>query len=111
MNDNGGTYYAALFNYKKNGCYPEGYDKKNKRALRKRAKAFVVDGSHLHYVGPKGTDSPRLVVEKKEEQVKILSRTHDISHLGRDKLLSVVQHKYYWPGLYTDATEYVRMYV
>jgi hypothetical protein len=50
-------------------------------------------------------------VEKKEEQVKILSRTHDISHLGRDKLLSVVQHKYYWPGLYTDATEYVRMCV
>ena len=23
MNDNRGTYYAALFNYKKNGCYPE----------------------------------------------------------------------------------------
>ena len=40
---------AEIFNYLKCGEYPEGFDKADKRALRKRAAFFSVKETKLYY--------------------------------------------------------------
>ena len=41
--------YAEIFNYLKCGEYPEGFDKADKRALRKRAAFICVKENKLYY--------------------------------------------------------------
>lgn len=46
------------------------------------------------------------MVETVEERDRIVESIHDQAHLGRDKTLSAVSAKYYWP--YNEICEYVR---
>ena len=55
--------------------------------------------------------APRLVIEVLEKRRRIVSSTHDGSHLGLNRTNDMVASKYYWPGLFTDVKAYVSMYV
>ncbi len=101
--------YAAITTYLQSGIYPPDADKKEKRGLHKRAKYFFLFGGKLHYVGGNEKNTPRLVVEDKEEQRKIIECIHGQAHLGRDKTLSQLNQQYYWPNMYKTACAYVSL--
>ena len=41
--------YQAIFNYLRDGCYPEGFSKSEKGSLRKRSKFFAIKEADLFY--------------------------------------------------------------
>ena len=58
------------------------------------------------YIGGKVKKTPRLVVEGDHEQMNIIQRIHDV---GRDKILSQLNERYYWPNMYKQVCEYVSL--
>ena len=106
----GANAYAAITAYLESGSYPPSADKKEKHGLRKRAKYFIVEGSHLHYIGGKTKKCPRLVISDVKEQLKLVQNIHDQAHVGRDKTLSQLNERYYWPDMYKQVCAYVRVY-
>ena len=96
------------------GTYPNDADKKQKNSLRKRAKFFVVlhVGGKLHYIGGHGKKTlkppvPRMVIEFKKEQIRLIQIVHDQGHLGRDKTMCQLTECYYWPDMYKQTCDYV----
>ena len=51
--------------------------------------------------------TPRLVVEDLEKRKRIISSSHDGSHMGLNRTNDIIAGKYYWPGLFTDVKAYV----
>ena len=99
--------YGAITTYLQSGCYPPNADKQEKHGLRKRAKYFIVQGGHLHYIGGRKKKSPRLVISEEKEQLRLVQNIHDQAHLGRDKTLSQLTERYYWPEMYKQVCAYV----
>ena len=60
-------------------------------------------------VGGKDKKKPRLVVQSEEEKLRLIKTTHDTAHLGRDKILSQLNERYYWPSMYSQVCEYVSL--
>ena len=48
-----------------------------------------------------------MVIEKKEDQLKIVKTVHEDGHLGRDKTLAQISDRYYWPELCNQVCFYV----
>ena len=68
------------------------------------------EGGRLFYIGGekrKEKEKPRLVVESVDERSRIIISIHDQAHLGRDKTLSEITSRYYWPKMYNDICSYV----
>ena len=58
----------------------------------------------------KTSATPRLVIEDREQQKRIISSIHNECHLGMNRTNELVAKKYYWPGLYKDVNVYVSSY-
>ena len=99
--------YSDIANYLSTGTYPVGADKATKSSLRKRSKFFIMEGGHLHYVSGKVKKKPRLVVLSVDEQQRLIKTIHDTAHLVRDKTLSQLSERYYWPDMYKQVCAYV----
>ena len=99
--------FSDIANYLSHGTYPAGADEATKSSLRKRSKFFTMEGGHLHYVGGKVKQNPRLVVQSMDEQQRLIKTIHDTAHIGRDKVLSQLTKRYYWPDMYKQVCEYV----
>ena len=82
--------FSEIYDYVVHKTYPSHADKLYKHGLRKRSKFFIADGGRLYYIGGKGSQKPRLVVESAEERRRIIGNIHDQAHLGRDKTLSEI---------------------
>ena len=78
--------------------------------LRKRAKYFVLFGGKLQYVGGNKKNTPRLVVEDEEDRRKIIESIHGQAHLGRDKTLSQLTQRYYWPNMHVQDSMCLRKF-
>ena len=85
--------FSEIYDYVVHKTYPSHAHKLYKHGLRKRSKFFTADGGRLYYIGGKGSEKPRLVVESAEER-RIIGSIHDQAHLGRDKT-SEITARYY----------------
>ena len=54
------------------------------------------------------SEKPHLVVESVEKR-RMISIIHDQAHLGRDKTLSEITARYYWPEMYNEVCSYVSL--
>ena len=68
-----------------------------------------MDAGLLHYIGGKIKQRPRLVVQSEGEQLRLIKTIHDTAHLGRDKTLSQLNERYYWPEMYNQVCSYVSL--
>ena len=100
--------FSEIYHYVVHKTYPSHADKLYKHGLRKRSKFFTADRQRLYYIGRKGSEKPRLVVESAEERRRIIGSIHDQAHLGRDKT-SEITARYYWPEMYNDVSSYVSL--
>ena len=102
--------YSEIYDYLVHQQYPDGVDREFKHALRKRAKFFTHEEGRLFYAGGvkcRAKYKPRLVVSDEDTKKRIISSIHDQAHLGRDKTLSEITPRYYWPDMYNDICSYV----
>ena len=99
--------FSDIANYLSRGTYPADANKATKSSLRKRSKFFTMEGGHLHYVSGKVNKYPRLVVQSVDEQQRLIKTIHDTAYLGRDKTLSQLNERYYWPDMYKQVCAYV----
>ena len=102
--------FSELYEYLDHKTYPAHADKLYKHGLRKRSKFFMHEGGRLFFIGGekrKENEKPRLVVESADERRRIIISIHDQAHLGRDKMLSEITSRYYWPEMYNDICSHV----
>eukprot|EP00253_Pinus_taeda_P015330 PITA_15330 len=101
--------YADLIFYLKNGYAPPNLSYKNKRAIRLKAKNFIIIDGVLFR---KNYDSILLGCLEKLEAQKVLQELHDGpagGHFGANTTSQKIIHAgYYWPTLFRDTHEYVR---
>ena len=98
--------FSELYEYLAHNTYPANADKVYKHGLRKRS---MHEGGRLFYTGgeKRKENAKRLVVESADERRRIIVSIHDQAHLGRDKTLSEISSRYYWPEMYNDICSYV----
>ena len=51
-------------------------------------------------MGGSRKEKTHLFVENVNERRRIISSIHDLAHLGRDKTLSEIMERYYWPDMH-----------
>eukprot|EP00253_Pinus_taeda_P018142 PITA_18142 len=106
---NSESQYADLIFYLKNGHAPPNISYKNKRAIRLKAKNFIIIDGVLFR---QNYDSVLLRCLEKPEAQKVLQELHDGpagGHFGADTTAHKIIHAgYYWPTLFRDTHEYVR---
>ena len=95
--------FSKIYDHVVHKTYPSHADKLYKHGLRKRSKFSTADGECLDYTGGKGSEKPHLVVESAEERRRIISSIHDQAHLVRDKTLTEITARYYWPEMYNEV--------
>eukprot|EP00253_Pinus_taeda_P025768 PITA_25768 len=105
----GAKVFADLIFYLKNGYAPPNISYKNKRAIRLKAKNFIIVDDVLFR---QNYDSILLRCLEKLEAQKVLQELHDGpagGHFGADTTAHKIIHVgYYWPTLFRDTHEYVR---
>jgi len=132
--NNRATSYNALdlktvYSYLLDKIYPSNIKTTNEKLnFRKQCKPYTLDGgTKLRYTKKiKNTSSQKFeerlvpVVLEQAERQKIMSMIHqgtDLSvesislsgHRGRDAVLSIIQTRFYWPNMYSDVVNYIKM--
>lgn len=82
------TKHNEVFEYLHANVYSDGFNKDQKRNLRKRAEKFRLENATVYFIGSGGKQQPKRWVAKRSEQLKILEACHSdklASHFGRDK--------------------------
>lgn len=55
-----------------------------------------------------GEEKVQLVLPRKDRQAALQGLHDDVGHMGRDKTLSLVRDRFYWPRMSTDVEEKIR---
>ena len=49
----------------------------------------------------------QLVLPSKYQKIALVGCHEDVGHVGRERTLSLLRERFYWPGMTKDATEHV----
>ena len=105
--------FLEIYNYLIDGDIPLTANncKQYNHGLQKRSKYFTTMEGRLYYIGGgariNSDRKSRLVIENTDERERIIKSIHDQAHLGRDKTVSAISNKYYWPNMYNEVCLYV----
>ena len=104
-------------NYIAYGSYPKDARKKDKCAIRKRAKQYRVQDGQLYRVictKSKKGDALSLYIKDAKTRKQIFHGCHigpAGNHEGRDRTYAKIAQKYFWPGLSKDVRIWVSIYL
>lgn len=94
--------FGEVFDVLKFKRFPPSYTKNQKDVLRRRAKKFKLGkGDTLYYMSG---GKELIVLRDTNNYQKVFEDCHSSAtgaHLGRDRTLSRVRDRYYWPRWYT----------
>ncbi len=93
---------SATLAYLLNGSLPEGAERKEQNRVRNRAKNFVIKEGKLHKRKDSAFDERPVPAIAK--LLGIVQSIHTIGHPGIDRLRSLVNQQFYWPGISDMAT-------
>ncbi|KAG5269909.1 hypothetical protein AALO_G00186490 [Alosa alosa] len=85
--------------------YKQGVTESSKRAIRKAANNFSLQGDIMFYRGTDG-HSMRRVVFSEEEKVTILEEVH-AGHFGRDRMMEKIRQRFYWHNITAHVDNWV----
>ena len=91
------TENKATIGYLQNGDFPEGTDRKEQNRIRKRALNFEIRSGQLFK--KKDPSFGERLVPAKQDRLPIVVKMHQIGHPGVDRLRTMVNQQYYWPGI------------
>jgi hypothetical protein len=115
--DHESTSFEDVYEYLKRRNYISKATKNDKRAIRRKAANFTLEEEKLYYHrGSK--DKPRLVVRKREEQLRRVEACHveiddtkqsqsNKGHCGRNRTLQKLTTGFYWKGMKADVENWV----
>ncbi|KAJ6110929.1 hypothetical protein N7486_003164 [Penicillium sp. IBT 16267x] len=88
---------------------PPGMPIRRYKTFKNHACDFVVQGEHLFHRG-KGLNLPlRRVLDQLETRKRVIVAAHDeLGHKGRESTYHLLKLRYWWEGLYSQVSEYVR---
>ncbi|KAG5282915.1 hypothetical protein AALO_G00036130 [Alosa alosa] len=84
--------------------YREGCTESAKRAIKKAAKSYCLQGGTLHYMG---RDSlARRVITSEEEKTAILEEVH-AGHFVRARMEGKIKQRFYWLNIREDVDNWI----
>ncbi|KAJ6114337.1 hypothetical protein N7486_000115 [Penicillium sp. IBT 16267x] len=88
---------------------PPGMPIRRYKTFKNHACDFVVQGEHLFHRG-KGLNLPlRRVLDQLETRKRVIVAAHDeLGHKGRESTYHLLKLRYWWEGMYSQVSEYVR---
>lgn len=110
-----------VFQYLKEGCYPDQAQKTMKRRIRSKAANYSISDGKLFYTVMKSKgqkldslksrcSSQRVVLLTDEEKQDVLKTLHcgtEGGHLGQMKTMFKIEHRYYWSNMTKDIRQFV----
>ncbi|XP_076065403.1 uncharacterized protein LOC143039374 isoform X3 [Oratosquilla oratoria] len=95
-----------IHHYLETGGYLPSVQLTEKNGIRKSSRKFMLEDSHMFYVGNEGKEK-RLVLYTAEERSKAFDECHVMpvmgEHCGRTKTLRRLTDKYYWTCMVEDV--------
>lgn len=102
--------FSEVFDLLKFKRFPSTYTKNQKDVLRRRAKQFKLgEGDTLYYLS---NGKELLVVRDPRKYHQVFEECHSSAtgaHLGRDRTMSRVRDRYYWPQQYNFIAQKVSL--
>lgn len=92
--------FDDMYGFLKFKRFPSPYSKNQKDVLRRRSKKFKIGDDDTLYFNSDGKEL--IVVRNSSLYHKIFEECHSTetgAHLGRDKTMSRVRERYYWPHM------------
>ena len=81
--------------------------KEGKLFLKEFNRLVVRRGVLYRHVQDKGEDRYQLVLPKSFRSVAMKGAHNDIGHLGRNRSITILRGRVYWPGMNTDLEEWI----
>ena len=81
--------------------------KEGKLLLKEFNRLVVRRGVLYRHVQDKGEDRYQLVLPKSFRSVAMKGAHNDIGHLGRNRSITILRERVYWPGMNTDLEEWI----
>ena len=100
--------YSELLSFISNHTYPESFNKNDKRALRSKAKSFVVNDEALYHVANKKTAK---VVYDDEEKATLIAAMHSAlggGHFGQAAMMEKLSKRFCWKGMTEQVRDFVK---
>jgi transposase InsO family protein len=103
---------SRVINFVSHGSYPSGsdlwYETANVKKLLSQAKNLELDRGILYRKKNTEDGLVRQVVLPQGCRQEVMHRLHDdMGHLGRDRTLSLVSSRFFWPGMTTEVEKMV----
>lgn len=119
----------AVYSYLAEKLYPTNVKTANEKSnFRRQCKLYTVDNDGKFYYKKKikNTVSQKLeeklipVIQEESEKQKIISMIHQgtnssvesislSGHRGRDAVLSILKSRFYWPNMYSDVIDFIKL--
>ena len=100
--------FGEVFDFLKFNRFPPTYTKNQKDVLRRRVKKFKLGEDDTLYYTSSGKEL--IVIRDSSKYEQVFEECHSNAtgaHLGRDRTMSRVRDRYYWPQCYTFIAQKV----
>ena len=104
---------SRVIDLMKSGCKPENIDRKSEtqevsKYFREWSKLYFSNNILYRTTVLNGVETEQLVLPVRYRSIVLQHLHDDVGHQGRDRTLSLVRARFYWPGLESDVLNKVK---